>query len=72
MPMKPDQRTQFHVAAKPLKDALFDLVCAIHGEASPIAIQARFDQANSAQRDFLRTLRAIDHENRPQQKRRKN
>ena len=70
--MTPAQRQRFHAAANPVKDALFDLVCAIHGEGNPIVIQARFDQSNAAQRDFLRTLRTIDTENRPQQKRKKN
>ena len=67
--MTRDQRKRFHSAATPLKDALFDLVCAIHCEGHPIAIQQRFDQANAAQRDFLRTLHSIGNENRPQRKR---
>ena len=71
MTMTPEQRKRFHAAANPLKDALFDLVCAIHGEGNPIAIQQRFDQANAAQRDFLLTMRAIDHENRPPRIRKK-
>ena len=69
MNMTPAQRQRFHAAANPVKDALFDLVCAIHGEASPIVIQQRLDQSSAAQRDFIKTMHAIETENRPQRKR---
>ena len=53
-----------------MKAALLDVFISIQDERNATTIQARFDQSNAAQRDFLRECRAIDGENRSHKRKR--
>ena len=63
------QEGELVASTERLLAALFDAVCEIRGDARPVLIRARMDQAVAATRDYLRAMTAVETENRPQRKR---
>lgn len=66
--MTPDYRLQQQelvASTERLLTALFDAVCEIRGDARPVLIRARMDQAGAATRDYMRAMTAVERVNRP-------
>lgn len=59
------QARQLVVSTERLMTTLFEAVCSIRGAAKPVVIRQRLDQADAAQRDFVKAMTTIERENKP-------
>lgn len=64
------QARQLVVSTERLMTTLFEAVCSIRGDAKPVLIRQRLDQADAAQKDFVKAMATIERENRPHKRKR--